>query len=46
MSGPIWWLSNQRTSVPVSAANTATQASFEPMRCAVLSSRLSAKPIQ
>jgi hypothetical protein len=46
MSGAIWWLSNQRTIVPVSAMNTAIQASREPMRTAALSSLLAAKPIQ
>ena len=46
MSGPIWWLSYQRTIVPVSAMKTATQARREPMRTAALSSVFAAKPIQ
>jgi hypothetical protein len=37
MSGAIWWLSYQRTSVPISAITTAAQAMPEPRRCAVLS---------
>ena len=32
MSGAIWWLSNQRTSMPTSAMKTAAQAKRLPSR--------------
>jgi len=36
MSGAIWWLSNQRTIVPISAMPTAPQANRVPIASAAL----------